>query len=197
MDSGGLVDIGLYGTRFILRVGGAELFIVKRVDLQRQHIRLQHWDNAYAGACDFKAFDKPWFKPEDFGIIARNGCLAKIRTVWTRQELINVFASDMEPPVEKPPFLTEAFGRPAYIVDDTHAAILSGSPPRPVYTALKRNYGLTLEQICVSKYGYIIHPSIPELLKVLERHAGVLCDPFAIQTNAKKQGAKFVHVPLV
>jgi len=202
MDSQGLVQIGLYGTRFVLQVGGSELFIVKRVDLQRQHMRLQRWPLEYTSACDFKAFDKPWFKPEDFGIIARNGCLAKIRATGTRESVIQRFTDELytvtpHATLEGVPLLTEAFGRPAYIVG-AHSYILTGDRYQPAASTIKRNYPLTLEKISLSKYGYIIHPSIPELILLLEKHAGVLCDPFALQ--AGKKGAKqaqFVHVPII
>ena len=199
MDSQGLVSIGLYGTRFVLQVGGTELFLVKRVDLQRSFIRLQRWPSEYGPACDFKAFDKPWFHPEQYGIIRRNGCLAKIRGEFTREQLVKQFTNNLTISgiVGHTPVLTEGFGRPAYIMAEGTAFILSGDKYLPIPTSIKRNYSLDLEVIHLSKFGYIIYPSIPELLTLLAKHAGVLCDPFAIQINKKdRRGNQFVHVPL-
>jgi len=197
MEAHGLVQIGLYGTRFVLLVGGTELFIVKRVDLQRQHIRLQRWPSEYMSACDFKGFDKPWFKPDAFGIICRNGCLAKVRGTFTRDEIVKRVVENIIPVGGSTnPILTEAFGRPAY-VDGACSYILTGENYVPKPASFKRNHALEISPIRLSKFGYLIHPTIPELIGLLETHAGILCDPFAMVPNAKKKNVQFVHVPLI
>jgi len=197
MDSQGLVQVGLYGTKFILQVGGTELFIVKRTDLQRKFIRLQRWPTDFMGVCDFKAFDKPWFRSENFGMIARNGCLAKIRRTLTREEMIKVFTDSLTTEgKETHGLLTEGFGRPVYITNK-EGHILTGENYQPRQIFIKRNYTLELETIHLSKYGYIIHPTIERLLELLHQHAGILCDPFAVQESKKGRPTQIVHLPLI
>jgi hypothetical protein len=188
-----LLKFGLKGTKIAVQCGD-DNYYVKHVDLLNRTVRLI---KAMAHErFDYEAFNKPWFRVEDFGIIACNGCLGKLRAKFTRDGLVNYLNQlARQFHVQELPtgILSIASGKPI-LASENHAFVLSGGN-KIMLSNQRRIHAVTIDPIHLSKFGYYMASTLVEFIALIKDNEGILCDPFAIRASKKNPYLKYLEIP--